>query len=48
MDLKTCEALIYRIKTPGKNLFMDLSFNFLKSKDTVYEINFYLGAFGDY
>jgi len=47
-DMKSCEALIYRIKTPGKNLFMDLSFNFLKSKDTVYEIEFYLGEFGDY
>ena len=44
---KTYE-LIYTTKAPGKNLYTSLNFAFLKSNDTVYLINFYLGAFGDY
>ena len=38
----------YTLKAPGKNLYTSLNFAFLKSNDTVYLINFYLGAFGDY
>ena len=45
MDDKTYE-LIYTTKAPGKNLYTQLTFVFLKSNDTVNSIRFYLGVFG--
>jgi len=45
---KTYEKLRYTIQPTEEGLFSELTFVFLKSKDTVTKINFYLGTYGSY